>query len=150
MHLLLVLAIVAAVLLVRRMPSLHALQWAVFQSLPLAITGAIFMTLGAVLAFAARAVIGRNWGSPAARKSDTELVTGGPYKIIRHPIYSGLLLMMAGTSIGLSPAWWLVVVVASVYFLRSARSEEEFMTERFPDQYPTYRAHTKMLIPWVL
>jgi len=150
MRLLLFVVIIATMVFLRRSSSFHALQWAVFQSVPLAVTGAAFVTVGAALAFTARAAIGRNWGSPAVRKSDTELVTSGPYKVIRHPIYSGLLLMMTGTSIGLSPAWWFVVILASLYFLRSARSEEEFMTERFPEAYPAYRARTKMLVPFLI
>jgi protein-S-isoprenylcysteine O-methyltransferase Ste14 len=142
--------IVIAVELARRSSQLVALQRAELHSLPLAIIGAVLVSGGAMVAFSARAVIGRNWGTPGTRKTDTELVTTGPYARIRHPIYSGILLMMIGSAIGLFPAWWLVAAASGTYFIVSARSEERFMAERFPDAYPAYRARTKMLIPFVL
>lgn len=140
----------AAVVIARRSVDLHALQWGVFHSVPMAIAGAVLNTLGAVLAFSARAVIGRNWGSPMMRKTNTDLVTSGPYRFIRHPIYSGILLMMIGSAIGLTPAWWLATLAAGAYFIYSARTEERYMAECFPDAYPAYRARTKMLIPFLL
>jgi protein-S-isoprenylcysteine O-methyltransferase Ste14 len=142
--------IFAMVALARRSPEIRALQWAELRSVPMGVCGAVIATLGAILAFTARAVIGRNWGSPATRKTDTQLVTGGPYGLIRHPIYSGVLLMMIGTAIGLTPLWWLVAAAAGTYFIRSAHAEERFMAERFPDEYPAYRTRTKMLVPFLL
>ena len=142
--------IVITVDLARRSPRLHSLQMAEFRSPSMAIAGAVIATAGAILAFAARAAIGRNWGSPGMRKTDTDLVTSGPYRIVRHPIYSGILLMMIGTAVGLIPAWWLVAAAAGFYFVYSARAEERYMAERFPDSYPAYRARTKMLVPFLL
>jgi protein-S-isoprenylcysteine O-methyltransferase Ste14 len=144
------LTVAVAIALVRRSPELRALQLAQFQSVPMAVSGAIIATLGVILAFSARAAIGGNWGPPATRRSDTELVTSGPYAFARHPIYGGILLMMTGTAIGLIPTWWLVAAAAGIYFFYSARAEERFMTERFPDSYPAYRARTKMLLPFLL
>lgn len=144
------LIIVAALSFARRFVDLQALQWKEFHSVPMAATGAALSTFGALIAFAARGVIGRNWGSPGVRKTNTELVTRGPYSVIRHPIYTGILLMMVGTALGLTPTWWLVAVAAGIYFVTSARAEESYMTERFPDAYPEYKARTKMLIPFVL
>jgi len=142
--------IAVAIALVKRSSELRALQLAQFQSLPMAVSGAIIASLGVILAFSARAAIGRNWAPPATRRTDTELVTTGPYAFVRHPIYGGILLMMIGTAIGLIPTWWLVAAAAGIYFLYSARAEERFMTERFPDSYPAYRARTKMLIPLLI
>ena len=150
MRFVLFIVIVIAAFLARRSADLQALQWAVLHNVPMAATGAALATLGALLAFTARGVIGRNWGPPAMRKNDTQLVTNGPYSLIRHPIYAGILLMMAGTAIGLMPIWWLVAVAAGVYFITSARSEESYLTERFPDAYPAYKARTKMLVPFLL
>jgi protein-S-isoprenylcysteine O-methyltransferase Ste14 len=148
-------AIIAVVIVVsyelaNRSPQLRALQRAELQSVPMAVTGAVLVTLGAALAFSARAALGRNWGTPGSRKTDTELVTSGPYSLVRHPIYSGLLLMMVGTAIGMMPMWWIVAPLAATYMITNARAEEGYMTERFPDDYPAYRARTKMLIPFVL
>jgi protein-S-isoprenylcysteine O-methyltransferase Ste14 len=142
--------IVAAVALARRSPALHAFQVHLFWSVPMALSGALIATLGAAVAFWARAAIGRNWGTPAMQRTDTELVTHGPYALVRHPIYSGMLLMMIGTGVGLIWTWWLVAAAAAVYFIYSARSEERYMCERFPDAYPAYRARTKMLVPFLL
>lgn len=142
--------VMAAAFVARGSAALEALQLGEHQSIWLAVTGAALATLGALIAFAARAVIGRNWGIPGTRKADTELVTNGPYKLIRHPIYSGILVMMAGSAIGLTPIWWLVAVAAAVYFVVIARAEESYMAERFPEAYPAYRARTKMLIPFLL
>ncbi len=150
MRLGLFLMIVVLISLARRSPDLRALQIAEFRSVNLAIAGAVIATAGAILAFTARAAIGRNWGSPGMRKTDTDLVTSGPYSLVRHPIYSGVLLMMIGTAVGITPVWWLVAAAAGFYFVYSARAEERHMSERFPDTYPAYRARTKMLLPFLL
>jgi protein-S-isoprenylcysteine O-methyltransferase Ste14 len=146
----LMVVIVAAVELTRRWPALHGVQFGLFRNVPMALAGAIIATLGAALAFTARAAIGRNWGTPGMQRTDTQLITRGPYALIRHPIYSGILLMMIGTAIGLIVAWWVVAATAALYFVYSARSEEKYMCERFPDAYPAYRARTKMLVPFLL
>jgi len=59
--------------------------------------GLVIFLLGLALAIWARVYLGRNWGMPMTEKADPELVTTGPYSTIRHPIYSGLILAMAGT-----------------------------------------------------
>lgn len=150
MRLILFVFILITSIVARRSGALQALQWRVFYSAGMAVTGTVLATLGAAVAFTARAAIGRNWGSPGMRKVDTVLVTSGPYRFVRHPIYSGILLMMVGTAIGLMPMWWLVAIAAGIYFHRSARAEEAYMTERFPDDYPKYKARTKMLLPFLL
>ena len=150
LRLILMVVIVAAVALTRHSSALHALQFSLFWRVPMALAGAVIATLGALLAFTARAAIGRNWGTPGMQRSDTELITRGPYALVRHPIYSGILLMMVGTAIGLIFAWWLVAAAAGVYFVYSARAEERYMCERFPEAYPAYRARTNMLVPFLL
>jgi protein-S-isoprenylcysteine O-methyltransferase Ste14 len=144
------LAVVISLVLVRRSPELSALEYSQFHSLAMAVGGAVIATAGAALAFTARAVLGRNWGTPGSRKADSDLVTNGPYALVRHPIYGGVLLMMIGTAIGLIATWWIMVAAAGTFFVYSARREERLMTERFPDAYPGYRKRTKMLIPFVL
>lgn len=106
--------------------------------------------LGLALAIWARLYLGRNWGMPMSQKADPELVTSGPYRLIRHPIYSGIILAMAGTAIGISVYWLIAVVVIGAYFLYSAFTEERTMTGLFPDSYPQYKSSTKMLVPFVL
>jgi protein-S-isoprenylcysteine O-methyltransferase Ste14 len=109
---------------------------------------AIFI-LGLALAVWARVYLGRNWGMPMSRRAAPELVTTGPYRTIRHPIYSGILLGLAGTTIAVSPYWLNAVAVLGVYFLFSAVIEERTMARLFP-AYPSYKHATKMLIPYIL
>ena len=103
------------------------------------------------LAFAiwARLHIGRNWGSPMSHKNEPELVTSGPYRLVRHPIYSGILVALAGTAVALSWAWLIAAALAGVYFVYSAIVEERNLTEQLPDAYPAYRHSTKMLVPFI-
>jgi protein-S-isoprenylcysteine O-methyltransferase Ste14 len=110
---------------------------------------AVFL-LGLALAIWARVYLGRNWGMPMSQKVDPELVTAGPYRRIRHPIYSGIILAMIGTTIAVSLYWLIAVVVIGAYFLYSAIVEERSMARLFPDSYPEYRRSTKMLIPYII
>src|SRR5579871_3372550 len=141
------LIVVAAVLLVRfgafRHHGANTDPW-------LAAIGLVLFVLGLAFAIWARVHIGRNWGTPMMRKAEPELVTSGPYHLVRHPIYSGILTAGIGTAIALSWWWLAAVALAAVYFLYSARVEERYMTDEFPDDYPSYKRSTKILIPFVL
>ena len=115
----------------------------------LQITGLVIFLLGLALAVWARVYLGRNWGMPMSEKADPELVTTGPYSAVRHPIYSGIILAMAGTAVAVSWYWLAAVVLLGGYFIYSAVMEERYLAERFPDAYPRYKQSTKMLIPFV-
>ena len=110
---------------------------------------AIFL-LGLALAVWARVYLGVNWGFPMARKGNPELVTTGPYRKVRHPIYSGIILAIVGTALAVSFYWLIVAGVFGAYFLYSAVMEERYMYGLFPDAYPAYKQSTKMLVPFVL
>jgi protein-S-isoprenylcysteine O-methyltransferase Ste14 len=111
--------------------------------------GLVLFAAGLVFAVWARVHLGRNWGTPMTRKEDPELVTSGPYRLVRHPIYTGILVAGVGTAVGLSWFWLAGVGLAAIYFLYSATVEERFMAEQFPDDYPAYKRSTKMLVPFV-
>jgi protein-S-isoprenylcysteine O-methyltransferase Ste14 len=111
--------------------------------------GLAIWVLGLALAIWARLYIGRNWGMPMSQKEDPELVTTGPYRTIRHPIYTGILLAIIGTTIAISLYWLVAVAVVGAYFIYSAFVEERNMTRLFPAAYPEYKASTKMLIPFI-
>jgi protein-S-isoprenylcysteine O-methyltransferase Ste14 len=111
--------------------------------------GLMLFALGLGVAIWARLHIGRNWGTPMTQKDEPELVTSGPYHVVRHPIYSGILVAGVGTAVALSWRWLTAVALAGVYFLYSATVEERYMTEQFPDSYPAYKRSTKMLVPFV-
>ena len=108
-----------------------------------------FFALGLGLAIWARVHIGRNWGTPMSQKDEPELVTSGPYKLVRHPIYSGILVAGLGTALGLNWLWLIAVGLAGIYFIYSATVEERYLAEQFPDAYPAYKHSTKMLVPYV-
>ena len=112
--------------------------------------GLALFCLGLGFAIWARVHIGRNWGTPMAQRDEPELVTSGPYRLVRHPIYSGILLGVLGTALATNIYWLIALVVTGTYFLHSAKVEERLMTDSFPAAYPGYRARTKMLVPFVL
>jgi protein-S-isoprenylcysteine O-methyltransferase Ste14 len=111
--------------------------------------GLALFAVGLGFAIWARVHIGRNWGSPMTQKNEPELVTSGPYHLARHPIYSGIVLAGVGTAIALNWVWLTVAGLAAIYFVYSAVVEERFLTQQFPDTYPSYKRSTKMLVPWV-
>lgn len=115
----------------------------------LAGVGLVLFLLGLAVAVWARVHLGRNWGTPMSEKDSPDLVTTGPYRWVRNPIYSGLILAMLGTAVAVSLQWLVVAVPLGGYFVYSAVMEQRFMTARFPDTYPAYRDSTKMLIPYV-
>ena len=112
--------------------------------------GFVLFAVGLGVAVWARVHLGRNWGTPMTQKDEPELVTGGPYRWVRHPIYSGILLAAVGTAVALSWSWLIVVGLVGVYFGYSATVEERYLTERFPGTYPPYKRSTKMLLPFIL
>jgi len=111
--------------------------------------GLVLFALGLGFAVWARLHIGRNWGTPMTRKVEPELVTSGPYRLVRHPIYSGILTAGAGTATALSWLWLVPVLLSGVYFLYSATVEERYLATQFPDAYPSYKRSTRMLVPFV-
>jgi protein-S-isoprenylcysteine O-methyltransferase Ste14 len=141
---------VAAILLVLLLLRLRVLRdHAVTTSPLLQGIGLAIFVFGLALAIWARIYIGRNWGAPMSRKTDPELVTTGPYRTIRHPIYTGIILGMVGTTIAISIYWLIAVAIVGTYFIYSAVVEERNMTELFPRTYPEYKRSTKMLIPFI-
>jgi protein-S-isoprenylcysteine O-methyltransferase Ste14 len=112
--------------------------------------GLAFFVFGLALAIWARVHLGRNWGMPMSEKSDPELVTTGPYSSVRHPIYTGIILAMIGTTIAVSLYWLVAVILTGAYFLYSAIVEDRTMARLFPASYPQYKRSTKMLIPFIV
>ncbi len=112
--------------------------------------GLACFVFGLALAIWARVHLGRNWGTPMSEKADPELVTTGPYGSVRHPIYTGIILAMIGTTIAVSLYWLVAVVLIGPYFVYSAVVEERMMAGLFPGSYPQYKRSTKMLIPFIV
>jgi protein-S-isoprenylcysteine O-methyltransferase Ste14 len=118
------------------------------QSIGLALAGAAVTLLGLAVTVWARRTLGSNWSGTVTVKKEHELITAGPYRYVRHPIYSGLLLGFLGSSL----AWgqWrglLSLGIAAYALARKWRIEEQFMTETFGGAYSDYAAHTPAVIP---
>jgi protein-S-isoprenylcysteine O-methyltransferase Ste14 len=120
------------------------------HSLVLGVVGVVVFATGIALAVWARTYLGRNWGMPTTQKDDPELVTTGPYRFVRHPIYTGILFGVLGTALVTNLVGVIIVAILGAYFYYSASVEEKNLTATFPTAYPAYRASTKMLIPFVL
>lgn len=112
--------------------------------------GLAILALGLGFAVWARVHIGRNWGMPMTRKAEPGLVTSGPYRLVRHPIYSGILVAGIGTAVALNWFWLIAVALAPLYFVFSATVEERYLAAEFPDAYPAYKRATKMFVPFIL
>jgi protein-S-isoprenylcysteine O-methyltransferase Ste14 len=120
------------------------------HSLILAAIGALLFASGIALAIWARLHLGRNWGMPMTQRAEPELVTSGPYRFVRHPIYSGLLTAILGTALVNNLLGLIVVAVLVAYFYYCGIVEERNLAVTFPKAYPEYRSRTKMLIPFLL
>jgi protein-S-isoprenylcysteine O-methyltransferase Ste14 len=116
---------------------------------PLGWAGATLVALGILFAIWARVRLGANWSPAPAVKEKHELVTGGPYRWVRHPIYTGVALAAFGVALTGSVFGILIFAVVSILFYLRIDKEEEIMRELFPDAYPAYQAQTKKLIPFV-
>lgn len=140
-----------------------ALLW--FPNVPIAILNRHFMPstvlgfwVGAALTIAgllftawARVTLGRNWSGMVTVKTGHELITNGPYSIVRHPIYTGLLVAFAGSAVARAE-WRGVLAVALVFWAlwRKLRNEERWMRERFGDAYQAYSQRVPALVPCFL
>ena len=115
----------------------------------LGFSGFLLSALGVVLAIAARIRLGLGWAASATSQEAPELITNGPYALVRHPLYGGLLLAMVGSAIGQSVLWVLPLVVYGPGFLLSARREEELLVARFSERYRGYMGRTKRFLPFL-
>ena len=106
--------------------------------------------VGILFAIWARLTLGRNWSNVLALKEKHELVQKGPYSIVRHPIYTGMLLGVLGTAMttGLLASYLGFICMLFGLLIR-AQSEDRLMAKQFPETHPSYRRRTKRLIPLI-
>ena len=111
--------------------------------------GVLLVAAGLGFAVWARIHLGRNWSAEVGVKQDHALIRSGPYRHLRHPIYSGMLLAFLGMALTFGE-WRGLVALALVLasFVRKSRMEESFMRETFPE-YAEYQRDTRALIPFV-
>jgi protein-S-isoprenylcysteine O-methyltransferase Ste14 len=120
-------------------------------SLPTEWLAAAVAVLGLAVMLWARLALGRNWSGAVTLKEDHELIEHGPYRFVRHPIYTGLLLLALGTAMlhaWLSEFLFCAALLVALWF--KLRAEERLLTRHFPEAYPRYRQRVRALIPFVL
>jgi protein-S-isoprenylcysteine O-methyltransferase Ste14 len=107
---------------------------------------------GSVLVWKSRLELGAAWSLLPKAGDQTGVVTSGPYRLVRHPIYLGLSVLAVGQAVAFSsgPAFLLVVACVIPSFVWRAREEESFLISIFGELYISYRKKTKMIIPHVL
>lgn len=120
------------------------------DTLALRIMADVTVLIGLIVALWARTVLGGNWSASVTFKQDHELIVRGPYRFVRHPIYTGILLMILGTAIisGRAVAFLALIICFLVYW-QKLRQEEALLTRHFPETYPGYKSRTKALIPFL-
>jgi protein-S-isoprenylcysteine O-methyltransferase Ste14 len=111
--------------------------------------GILLVAAGLGFTVWARLHLGRNWSGVVTLKEDHALIRTGPYRVVRHPIYTGLLLALLGTALAIGE-WRGVLAVgcAVIGFLWKIRVEEALMAGSFPE-YAEYRKRTAALMPLV-
>jgi protein-S-isoprenylcysteine O-methyltransferase Ste14 len=110
--------------------------------------GAVLTAAGLLFTVWARVHIGTNWSGIVTVKENHELIQSGPYGIVRHPIYTGLLVAIVGS--GIARGEWrgvIAVVIVLWAFSRKLQTEERYMREQFGDAYRTYSKRVPALIP---
>jgi protein-S-isoprenylcysteine O-methyltransferase Ste14 len=126
---------------VRVIPHMEVIAW----------TGLVLCVAGLAFSIWARVTLGRNWSGAVTLKEGHELIEGGPYRLVRHPIYAGLITMFLATVIVLSHVSGIVgALLVSVSFWIKLGDEEKLMLKQFPDQYAVYQQRVKRIIPFVL
>lgn len=116
-----------------------------WQSLAAAVTVA-----GVLVAIWSRFYLGGNWSATVTVKQDHELIRSGPYSVVRHPIYSGLLLALLGTALAVGEIRGLLAVALALLAWKiKSRREESFMESEFGEQYVQYRQNVKGLVPFI-
>ena len=113
--------------------------------------GTICFGFGMVLFWRAHKTLGRNWSPVLEIRKDHKLITGGPYKYVRHPMYTQIWIWVLCQGLILSN--WVVMIVgiltwSVLYFIRLPE-EEKMMIEEFGEEYKDYMKRTKKIIPWV-
>jgi protein-S-isoprenylcysteine O-methyltransferase Ste14 len=113
--------------------------------------GLVVFSAGLALAIAGRLQLGVNWANleDYSVLPEQRLVRHGVYRFVRHPIYGGDLLLLAGLQLAVNS--WLVLLVLPIaaVVVRQARREEQILARAFPD-YGEYRKRTRMLVPFLV
>ena len=112
--------------------------------------GAAITVGGLLFAVWARRHLGRNWSNAVTIKQGHELITTGPYALVRHPIYTGILTGFLGSAIALSQVRGVIgFLLIFLVLWAKLRKEEEWMRSQFGETYATYASQTAALVPYL-
>ncbi|RWA76626.1 isoprenylcysteine carboxylmethyltransferase family protein [Mesorhizobium sp.] len=111
--------------------------------------GAVLAVAGMALLVWARQTLGRNWSQTVSAKQDHELVTSGPYRLLRHPMYTGGLLACIGSAIVVGGPFVFLLVLLGAIFIWRVSAEDRLLARQFPGEFPDYARRTNALIPFV-
>jgi protein-S-isoprenylcysteine O-methyltransferase Ste14 len=118
---------------------------------PTAWAAAVLCVIGLAFAFWARVTLGRNWSGVVTLKEGHELIEHGPYRFVRHPIYTGILTMFFATALALGHMGGLAgTLLMFASFWIKLGDEEKLMLQQFPERYAAYQRRAKRIIPFVL
>jgi len=111
--------------------------------------GALVTAAGILFTVWARIHLGGNWSGIVTIKHDHELISNGPYAIVRHPIYTGLLVAFIGSAMAIGEWRGVFAVLIAWWTLwRKLRLEERWMAERFGERYEAYCRRVPALVPF--
>jgi protein-S-isoprenylcysteine O-methyltransferase Ste14 len=116
------------------------------------VVGSIGLTIcitGWVFFVWARQNLGRNWSGNVSIQEGQELITSGPYRYLRHPMYSGGLVACIGSAIVVGGLFIFLLVILTPVFVWRTSTEDTLMEQQFPREYTAYKKRTKALIPFV-
>jgi protein-S-isoprenylcysteine O-methyltransferase Ste14 len=135
--------------------TLVPLRWLYVQLWPVGLwpfwLGAAVTIAGLLFAVWARENLGRNWSRSVTIKQGHELITAGPYAVVRHPIYTGILTGFIGTAVALAQVrGFIALLLFLLAFWIKLRMEEQWMRAQFGDAYATYARRTAVLVPYLL
>jgi protein-S-isoprenylcysteine O-methyltransferase Ste14 len=120
------------------------------QTIPIDVTGTVFAIIGVIFAIWSRQSLRNNWSGEVAITEGQQFIRTGPYAIVRHPIYAGMLLALFGTMLVASTVGSLLGSVLAILSLwQKAYIEEQFLTVEFGEQYVNYQREVKFLIPFI-
>src|SRR6266699_1409442 len=118
---------------------------------PTAWAAAVLCVIGLAFAVWARVTLGRNWSGVVTLKEGHELVERGTYRLVRHPIYTGMLIMFFATArVQSHLAGFAGVLLMFASFWIKLGHEEGLMLQQFPERYAAYQQRVKRIIPFVL
>lgn len=121
-------------------------------SLLLASSGSLLALAGVALVVRARAELGPAWSLAARADGAVGFAEAGPYRLVRHPIYFGLILLTTGEALAFGSWPALVIVLFGIVptFAWRARTEEKVLCRVFGERYVAYSQRTRMMVPFLL